>query len=223
MNRRKPFGLILAAFFGYFSPPVNAQFNLKAGYNISIVSDPGINDVIADFARTQPYTSSFSKFSWLHGFEAGLRFKSDVHAFEMTYQNGYQRLKADGDTNGGSEPYSDEISIAIHSGAVGYQVTGEVFGAGTDLQYQWYRTKVDLAQAESVFRDIQEMYALKFYLMLTLKGSGGVDAAVQPYYVLPFDAYDTDPLSLYLNQVPGPEGKKWTRFGLTLLFYNGGK
>ncbi len=71
-----------------------------------------------------------------------LRFKSDVHAFEITYQNAYQRFKADGETEwmeaGLIRTRSD---WAIHSGAIGYQVTGEVFGIGTDLQYQWYTDK----------------------------------------------------------------------------------
>jgi len=67
------------------------------------------------------------------------------------------------------------------------------------------------------------MLALKCYLMFTLEGSGGIDAALQPYYVLPFDTYDLDPLSQYLSQEAGPSGKKWTRFGLSVLFYNGNK
>lgn len=73
------------------------------------------------------------------------------------------------------------------------------------------------------FKYVQNMLALKCYLMFTLEGSGGIDAALQPYYVLPFDTYDLDPLSQYLSQEAGPSGKKWTRFGLSVLFYNGNK
>jgi hypothetical protein len=222
MSRRKPYGLILAAFFGIILP-MNAQVNLKAGYNISIVSDPGLDQVIETFSLTQPYTSSYKNLGWVHGFEAGLRLKSDIHAFELTYQNGYQPLKAQGDLNDGSGPYTDKIKLAIHSGAFGYQVTGDLFGMGTDLQFQWYSTKVDLAQNSSTYKHVQEMLALKFYLMLTLQGNGSVDAVLQPYFVLPFKTYDLDPLSQYLNQESGPTGKKWTRFGLTILFYNGEK
>jgi hypothetical protein len=198
MSRRKPFGLILAAFFGIILP-MNAQVNLKAGYNISIVSDPGLDQVIETFSLTQPYTSSYKNLGWVHGFEA------------------------QGDLNDGSGPYTDKIKLAIHSGAFGYQVTGDLFGMGTDLQFQWYSTKVDLAQNSSTYKDVQEMLALKFYLMLTLQGNGSVDAVLQPYFVLPFKTYDLDPLSQYLNQESGPTGKKWTRFGLTILFYNGEK
>lgn len=214
---------MIAAFFGFLLPPVNAQVNLKAGYNISLVSDPGFNQVIEAFSVTQPYTAPFNKLSWMHGFEAGFRFKADVHAFELTYQNAYQPLKAKGDLSSGNDPYTDKIKMGIQTGAIGYQVTGEVFGLGTDLQYQWYTSKVELDGAPEKFKHVQKMLALKCYLMFTLKGSGGIDAALQPYFVLPFDTYDLDPLSQFLNQEAGPSGKKWIRFGLSVLFYNGNK
>lgn len=223
MNRSVSITAVLAAFFGFLLPPVNAQVNLKAGYNISLVSDPGLDQVVDAYSGSQPYSSPFNNLSWMHGFEAGLRFKADVHAFELTYQNAYQPLKAKGDFNNGNGPYTDKIKLGIQTGAIGYQVTGDVFGIGTDLQYQWYTTKVELVGVTEKFKHVQNMLALKFYLMFTLKGSGGVDAALQPYFVLPFDTYDLDPLSQYLNQEAGPTGKKWTRFGLSVLFYNGNK
>jgi len=136
MNRSSSIFIWLAAFFGFLLPPVNAQVNLKAGYNISL-ADPGLNQVVKAFSSSQNYTSPFNQLSWMHGFEAGLRFKADIHAFEVTYQNAYQRLQAKGDHNDGTGPYSDKIRLGIQSGAIGYQVTGEVFGMGTDLQYQW--------------------------------------------------------------------------------------
>ena len=113
--------------------------------------------------------------------------------------------------------------MGIQGGAFGDHVTGDVFGVGTDLQYQWYTTRVELVGVTDKFKDVQTMLALKCYMMFTLEGSGGIDAALQPYFVLPFDTYDLDPLSQYLNQEAGPAGNKWTRFGLSVLFYNGNK
>lgn len=223
MNRSIRISAILAAFFGLTLPPVNAQVNVKAGYNISLVADPGVNHVIETFNGSQSYTTAFNKFSWMHGIEIGVRFKTEIHAFEVSYQNAYQALKAKGDLNDGSGPFTDKIRLGIQSGAIGYQLTGEVFGVGTDLQYQWYISKVELNSATDKFKHVQNMLALKFYLMFTLEGSGVVDAALQPYFVLPFETYDSDPLSQYLNQEAGPAGKKWTRFGLSVLFYNGNK
>ena len=223
MNRSISISALLAAFYGFLLTPVNAQVNLKAGYNISLVSDPGLDQVVGAFSDTKPYSNPFNKLTWMHGFEAGLRFKADVHAFELTYQNAYQPLQAKGDLNDGNGPYTDKIKLGIQSGAFGYQVTGDVFGVGTDLQYQWYTTRVELVGVTDKFKDVQTMLALKCYMMFTLEGSGGIDAALQPYFVLPFDTYDLDPLSQYLNQEAGPPGKKWTRFGLSVLFYNGNK
>ncbi len=147
MILKKPLIWWFAAIFGFFSPPGNAQVNLKAGYNISFLADPGVNQVISVFNESQPYTSSFDKFSWLHGFEGGLRFKGGPHAFELSYQIGYEQLKAKGVANRGMSPCFDKIWLAVHSGGLGYQVTSELFGGGADLQYQWYRTRVELVKA----------------------------------------------------------------------------
>ncbi len=223
MNRLQAILSLLAAFFGFFSPPVNAQVNLKIGYNISFMSSPGLDQIILKHNATQTYTSAFKKLRWMHGFEAGLRYKADIHAFELTYQSAYQALKAKGDMNGGAQPYTDLMKFGIQSAAFGYQISGEYFGIGTDLQYQWYTTRVELHSIEEKLKDHQKMLALKFYLMLTLPGNNGVDMAIQPYYILPFETYDLVPLSQYLQQEGNPGEEKWTRFGISLLFYNGGK
>ncbi len=201
---------------------VQAQVNLKAGYNISFISDPGLNEVISTFSESQSYDRGFKKVSWLHGLEAGIRFKADIHAFELTYQSAYQALRAEGTIQPESITYTDKINMSVNSIAAGYQLAGDFAGGGVDLQYQRYNAKVR-QEGQDEFRDVQEMWGMKVYMMLTLQGSGSIDAAIQPYVVIPFGQYETDPLSQYLNQEPGPEGKKWTRVGITLLFYNGGK
>ena len=172
---------------------------------------------------SQTYSKSFKQLNWMHGIEAGLRYKFGAGAFEVTYQGAFQQMRAEDDIPGTKEVYSDRIKFGIHSAALGYQVSGQVFGFGTDLQYQWYRTKVIHGLTEDSQREIQNMFALKVYLMATLKGNKGVDIAIQPYWVSPFDEYSLEPLNNFLGQEGDPGSEKWTRFGLTILFYNGEK
>jgi hypothetical protein len=223
MNRLKVLHLLVAAFFGFFSPPINAQFNLKSGYNLSFLSSPGLDEVIADFNKTQPYTKPMSNLDWVHGFELGARFKSGAHALELVYQGGYQVLNAEGDANGGSAPYKDKMRFSVQGAAIGYQVTGEVAGIGAELQYQWYTNKVDLGLTDENFKNVQTTMGLRVYLVFIVPGSRGVDLAIQPYMVIPLDTYDLVPLSQYLQQEPNTARDKWTRFGLTVSFYNGQK
>lgn len=223
MDRLKAMLYLLAAFFGCITIPVNAQFNLKTGYNLSYVSMPGVNEVVSTFNASQTYSKSFSKLTWMHGLEAGLRYKFGAGAFEATYQGSVQQLRAQDDIPGTKDVYSDRIKFGIHSGAIGYQISGQVIGFGTDLQYQWYRTKVIYGLTEDTHKDLQNIFALKVYLMASLTGNKGVDIAVQPYWVMPFDEYDLNPLNQFLNQDGDPGSEKWTRFGLTILFYNGEK
>lgn len=221
MLRPKATLFLLSAFFGFFSSPADAQVNLKTGYNFSILSDPGVDQIIRSYNDLIGYSSGFGNLRWMHGFEAGLRFKSGFNALEFSYQGGYQSLKAEG--KNGDVIYTDKLRFAIHSLAVGYQASDRLWGLGTDLQYQFYKTKFTAGLPVEDFKNWQSMLALKFYLMLTLKGRKGVDMALQPYYVLPFKEYDPDPLAQYLNVEPITSHDRWHRFGISLLFYNGAK
>lgn len=211
---------MLLAFFGCFSSPADAQVNLKTGYNFSIPSADGLDELISSINTSRSYEESFSSIKWLHGLEAGLRWKGGTSALEVTYQAAYKATKASG--LNGTESFEDALKLFIHSAALGYQFSDGLYGFGTDVQYQFYRTKLTSGLDGQTFLHKQKMPALKFYLMLTLRGGKGVDMAVQPYYVLPFDEYDLSQLAQDL-QVEVSENKKMSRFGLTVLFYNGKK
>lgn len=213
---------LLLALFGCFSSPADAQINLKTGYNFSIISNNNsLGDIIDAYNASRSYESGFGQLNWLHGFEAGLRLKSELHALELTYQGGYQTLKAT--YPGMTETLTDRMKFGIHALGLGYQVSDDIWGLGADLQYQLYKTRLLPAETSGDFKDVQNMLALKFYLMLTLRGGKGSDMAIQPYYLLPLKGYDYGPLAERL-QVDAPSGtERWTRFGITILFYNGQK
>jgi len=214
--------ILLVAFFGSVSSPADAQVNVKTGYNFSIVSNPGLDNVIDAYNDIQDYSSPFKKLTWLHGFEVGLRMKSEVNALELTYQGAYRTLRAQGQAV--DLTFTDKMNFSVHSIALGYQASSDVFGLGADLQYQFYKTKVTSEQDGNSFRNGQNMPAIKLYLMLTLQGGKGVDMAIQPYYVYPFKLYDLQPLNNFTGSgIINPASERWNRFGVTILFYNGSK
>lgn len=214
------FSLLVA--IGSLSGNLIAQVNIKAGYNFSVLTDPGLNQVISTFNNSQQYSRSFRQVNWLHGFEGGLRFKSDIHAFELSYQSAYQAMSAEGHLLPELDSLTDKINISVNTLAAGYQVSSGLIGGGMDVLYQFYNSRVRLSGKDQ-FKDRQEMWGMKFYLMFTLEGSGYIDAAIQPYFVLPLDTYNNDPVSQYLNQEAGPPADKWTRIGISIIFYNGNK
>lgn len=223
MHRLRANYVLLLAFFGCFSSPVYAQVNLKTGYNISFLSIPGLDHLISEFNQSKAYNSPFSNLRWLHGFETGLRLKGGIHALELTYQGAYQSFKATGLTASMGDPYTDKLGFAIHSAAIGYQLGEGILGLGTDLQYQWYKAKYEAGQTQTKYKDVQNMLGFKFYLMLTLRGGNGVDMALQPYLLFPTKIYSLDPLSHIFGVETAESQDKWTRYGITVLFYNGAK
>lgn len=213
--------LLLVVFFGLLSSPGLAQVNLKTGYNISLISLQDLEPVIENFNTLRGYTSGFPSLNWMHGFQAGMRYKANEHGIELYYQGAYQTLKAEG-TNAG-ENFTDKFRFAVHAIGLGYQASSRVFGAGTNLQYQFYKSKFIPETGGSPFRDVQQMWAFKFYLMFMLQGNNSVDLSLQPFFILPLSSYDLDPLARFTGSDLSSNDDRWKRFGISLVFYNGAK
>jgi hypothetical protein len=221
MYPAKAIMILLWVFFGFFSSPADAQVNLKTGYNIAYVNAPDLNEIIKSYDEEKNYENGLGKVTLLHGFQAGLRFKTGMHAIEAGYMGSYSVLK--GSYMDAGQEFIDRLSLSLHTASVGYQASDRAFGAGTDLHYTFYKIKFREDQTGSVFRNIQNSFALKFYLMINLRGDKGVDMSIQPYYILPFTKYDLAPLAEHLQQELPDAENRWYRIGLSLLFYNGKK
>lgn len=212
---------LMAIFFGFFSLPGNAQVNVKAGYSFSLVHDDAIDQLVDEVNQAGTYDRDYKNLRWLHGFDFGLRFKSGLHALEIGYLGAYRHLVAHTNDPTGGNDIKDKLIFDTESACLGYQLSDEHFGLGVELQYQWYITKAKLKLPERSFKDVQEMWATKLYLMLILEGSGSVTAVIEPYYILPTKGYNAQPLQEYLETTIHPSDNRWTRFGLSFLFYNG--
>lgn len=223
MDFPKAIHWLLTVFIGLLSLPVDAQINLKTGYTISFMSDEGMNQVIHLFDLPD-HTTPFKDLSWIHGFEAGFRYKTDVHGFELGYLGGYQKLEARGTRMPDLLEFTDKIKVGVHVAVVGYQVSGKIFGLGAELHHQWYRTRADIAGRSPAFEHTQTMLAYSIYSLITVAGENGIDLAIKPYIVIPDKPYDHDPLQRYNgSEILISKREKWIRYGISILFYNGEK
>lgn len=222
MRRWIKSALVLAVMTGGVSPAIHAQINLKTGYHINYVDDPGLDHLIDRINEVMEYTDIVPQLWWMHGIEAGLRLKTDIHAFEISYQAAYQSLKGRAPLADGSGNFRDLYRFGIHNVGAGYQISGPKFGVGVDYQFQWYRTKINLASSDIDFVDVQSMRGINVYTLFYFSGSQGVDMALRPFVSFPMDARDHDPMSDYLGVERLDKKYKWTRVGLSIMFYNGG-
>jgi hypothetical protein len=222
-NRTFPMAIVglLMVFFGLLTFPIIAQINIKAGYSFSLVHDEAIDQLIDEVNQAGSYDRDYKNLRWVHGFDAGVRFKSGPHALEISYLGGYRHLLARTNNPAGGSDFVDKLIFDTESFGFGYQLSDGNFGIGADLQYQWYYTKAKLTLPDRNFKNVQEMWATKLYLMLILEGSGSVTAVIEPYYILPTKGYNAQPLQEYLETTIHPSDNRWTRFGLSFLFYNG--
>jgi len=212
---------LLAVFFGILSLAVDAQVNLKTGYSISLNSDEAIDNIIAEHNQSTINSEKFKNLRWMHGFDAGLRYKAGPSAFELSYLGAYRHLRAEYPNPLGGDPLVDKLKFDVHSAGFSYQLSEGKFGVGAELQYQWYVTKATLTQPNRKFKDVQEMWGTKLYLMLILEGSSNVNLVIEPYYIIPHGTYNSQPLEQFLETSSNPSQNKWTRIGISFLFYNG--
>jgi hypothetical protein len=134
---------------------------------------------------------------------------------------GYRHLLGTNPNPGGGSDIKDKLIFDTESFGLGYQLSDDHFGLGAELQYQFYYTKAKLTLPEMNFKDVQKIWATKLYLMLILEGSGSVTAVIEPYYILPTKGYNAQPIQEFMEVSLQPSQNKWTRFGLSFLFYNG--
>ena len=211
MNLPKAIVWLLAVFFG-LSSPVNAQLNLKTGYSISFLQDASVDHIIQAYSQGKTYSKNFKDLTWLHGFEAGLRWKTGVHALELTYLGGYQRLRATATNPSGGEDLTDKLKFNVHSAGIAYQISRDFIGAGFEMQRQWYITGAEVKQPDLNFKHTQAMWAKQVYLMFNFEGSGSVSMTIKPYYIFPSEAYDCLPLRDFLETNGSDlELNKWNR------------
>lgn len=222
MDCPKAIRLLLLVLVGYLSSPINAQFNIKTGYNLSLLSDPGMNQAVHLFQNAE-YKTPFRDLSWLHGIEVGMRYRNHVQAIELSYQGGYQRLQALGTHVDNNANFTDKIRLTVHSACVGYQLTGDVVGVGAEWQFQWYQTKAEIFPREQTLKHVQSMNGYSVFMLFTLSGRKAIDMVLKPYLIIPDKPYNLDPLIQYSGAEIHLPHKKWTRFGISVLFYNGGK
>ncbi|HJW29836.1 MAG TPA: hypothetical protein VJ508_11425 [Saprospiraceae bacterium] len=223
MNLPKAIAGLLVVLTGISPRPLNAQINLKTGYNISFLSQHGLNDLLHAWNSTAQYTDEFHNLTWLHGFEAGLRYKTSIHAFELTYLGGYQKLNASGISPTDQSTFKDKINIAINETGLGYSISGGVIGLGAEVHYQWYKSKATIHVRPETFKHVQGMIGYELFGTITLKGSQNIDLVLKPYYILPAESYKTEPLQDFLGIKNLISKERWNRFGISLLFYNGAK
>lgn len=212
---------LLTVIFGFFSLSISAQVNVKAGYSFSLVSDDNIDQLIREVNQAGDYDRDYKNLRWVHGFDVGVRFKSGAHALELGYLGGYRHLIAHINNPAGGNDLKDKLIFDTQAACMGYQLSDEHFGIGAELQYQWYITKAKLTLPDRSFKDVQEMWATKLYLMVILEGSGSVTAVIEPYVILPTKGYNAQPIQEYMETTINSSQNKWTRFGLSFLFYNG--
>lgn len=222
MKERRAILWLLPVFFGFLSSPVNAQINLKTGYQFSISPMAPMYEAASAFAKPD-HTKAFRKANWLHGFDAGIRFKGDIHAFEISWQGARQVFTAQGTVPPDQTSFQDKIIFSANALCLGYQISSNGFGIGAEIQYQWYRSKASLENPDRTFSHTQTMPGYSFYTLLILQGQGSIDFALKPFITFPGKTTDLSPLITFSESNAQVKRNKWTRFGISLIFYNGGK
>ncbi len=222
------FRYLITGLFFCMALAAHAQFNVKVGYNIGIVSPKVQNGIYEAYNLDKPWLDKpLTKLKALNGLQLGLRYKFfNRVALEASLQTQFHRKTASG-----KEPISEESVKQIPSfiySSVGLGVETFVFQSlswGATLNYDRLNISNQTQDLDKFAVSLESGWSSHVFLALNIGGNSRLSMSIRPYAQIPWTSFDLQPLeNSILSTTNGTEERleqEYTIFGLMILFYNG--
>jgi len=208
---------------------LNAQINIKIGYNAGFASADVNNNILEEFNEikrgelSDSLSIPFKGLNFMHGLDLGIRFKfTKSSAFELGWQNLSRSREAVGEINEVSL-FQQELFYSFNQFYASYQSNFNGYGMGVGLGYNTVKIQDRIASSdfkETVIREGQ-LFA-KINLSFYFKSSSSVSFAIQPYYQFSLADINLQPLQSELGLTQSNDSNEsFNIFGISFVFYNG--
>lgn len=201
---------------------LQAQFNVKVGYNAAFINAPTLDKMIEDYNQSLEVTlDELDRFRSLHGLEIGVRYRMGNSAFEATWHSGLGTSDVFGEINGSN--FSKKYWMSLTEYAIQAEQYFGFAGFGAGIGHRTARIKTDIPGSR---RKRQELDATsgfhgKLYLVFQIPGDK-VALAVKPYYQIPLSDLNFEGFAKQLNASPQTETKdRLQTWGISIVLYNG--
>jgi len=203
---------------------LSAQFNVKVAYSIGFSSPETNNKIINEFnlQNAEVIALEMKDLGILHGIALGARYKLGAGAFELSWENLGQSVRAVGE-NINTTLFQEEVFYSFNQLSLGYENYFGIVGLGGALGFNKIRIKSKIANSdfkEQLVADSQLTF--RFNLSLNFDNSNAVTFAIKPFIQFPLSDLDIGTLAEELEVSNQGEYKEsFPMMGISFIFYNG--
>ena len=222
MRRASQLGLFFLAFL--FAHTLEAQLNVKIGYDLSVLDPTANNAIIARNNEKETYQSEFSSLSLFNGLQTGIRYKFDVVALEFTYGMKIKGLRAEGTNLGSGQNIENRLGYAFQRFSGGLESLFGTFGLGATIDYNIQGIKSTFEGEGSSGKLKNNSWGNTVFLSLNFEGSGNTSLSIKPFAQFFWSDWDLSTFDAQINgeaQLGITQNERFTNFGISLIFYNG--
>lgn len=205
---------------------INAQFNIKVGFNLGYTQLEKTDAIFKTYAENNPeIVTPYSNVRFLNGLAFGGRYMMGNFGLDLEFANKASTIKAEGipDGNGGFSNSEWKVSMTDYSIGLENYISNFSYGATIGYQKLTYKTDVpNSSSKEKIYSENQ--LASKFFISIE-SPSDMVSFAIRPYVSVPWDVFNIDAVDKQLNvSSTSPSSdfdEKSMVFGVSFFIYNG--
>ena len=216
--------LIPFIFLLTISTSLNAQLNLKVGYEMIFFKPEGTKAIIDAFNSQSPWLDEkFDAIKYLHGFHTGLRYQAKPLAWEASYSKRFRVSKATGDDPDFGLGTTRKISYNVELISFAQEIQIGNFGLGASLDYNWVNVSTEIVDEDNTLLEIKDnSFSSQFHIVFHVPKAGFTSLSIQPYVQIYWSEFDVSALGRELNvDVGNNTNDNLSQFGVKFILYNG--
>ena len=198
-----------------------SQLNLKIGYNPTLGSFSGINEVLRDYNPDGfNVERAFGSLRFVHGIQLGVRYKISHSAFELSWENISRDRTALSYSPVNDSFLERKYNFGINTWALSFDNYFNPIGFGTMITSSKLNVTRDIGN-NNLSVSNQRNWGLRAQLNWSIQESELVALVIKPYYQFYFKDYSLNGLSTDLNDKLPERNESLSYFGISFVFYNG--
>jgi hypothetical protein len=203
---------------------LSSQLNIKMGYTLDYGSHETNNLILDAYnSNNQWLSQEFKPVRLLNGLQAGLRYKKDFMAFDVSFERVFGGKESFGINNNGVS-VSNELKYTLSRYALGLEVYNNMLGIGANVYHEIYTIKSPISGIDSDEKITSDgNFGNKIYLIFSSQGNGRISVSLQPFVMIPWSDSNLFNLNTYLGNDNNLQSynQRNLQFGISLIFYNG--
>jgi len=224
MIRFKQF-LALSVFSFLLCLQLNAQLNLKVGYNLSFAQAQELDDVLSKFNEDNPWLDKrFKSFNIVNGLLLGFRYRLSSTAISVNIYNRFKTTEASGTDPATNTAFFRKLSLKSRGVSFGIEQFIGMISLGATLDRDRF-----ILEGKSVsdgdfigLIDVAD-WSNHFYIGINTPRSSGLALSIRPFIHIPWASFKVDPLEGNLGATVSGKESRFLNFGVQVIFLNGGK